>query len=101
MRFFDFLWRQWLKGRSRCYRCGKRFRALRSCDEGEIGAFFSRLWDARYDCAACGISFHGGCAARGRSGQAPGSVRVTCPKCGTEASHPLPFKITPYGAGGP
>jgi hypothetical protein len=78
---------------TRCWRCGKRFRAMTPIANGEIGSFFSRLWDARYACAQCGVSFHGSCAARGRSGEVGGFVRVTCPKCGTEASYPMPFQV--------
>jgi hypothetical protein len=25
-------------------------------------------------------------------------VRVTCPKCGQEASYPMPFEVEPYGS---
>ncbi len=93
MGFIGSLLARLAKPGTRCGRCGKRFRALRPIANGEIGSFFSRLWDAKYVCAACGISFHGGCAAHGRSGEVHGSVRVTCPKCGTEASYPLPFRV--------
>ena len=97
MRIIDLMLAWLAKPGTRCWRCAKRFPAMTPCVNGEVGPFFSRLWDARYTCASCGISFHGACAAGGRSGEKPGSVRVTCPKCGLERNYQFPFEILPYG----
>ena len=98
MRFIDYFLSRLTKRETRCYRCGKKFRPMTPCVNGEIGPFFSRLWDAKYTCVLCVLSFHGSCAARGRSGETPGFVRVTCPSCRQEANYPMPFEVETYGA---
>jgi hypothetical protein len=97
VRFIDLIRGRLSRRGTLYYRCRTPFRLIGPCDEGEIGAFISRLCDAKYSCT-CGASFHGACAVRGRSGEAPRSVLVTCPKCGTETSYPMPFQVEPYSA---